>query len=254
MSRITWDALGERIYEIGLDHGVLYLPEDDSDDGYSVGVPWNGLTKVTDSVLNDEGSPLYYGDTVVYSEYMSGGYTGNIEALTYPDEFDRCLGIVEYYRGIELYRQYPIQFGLSYRTLIGSDAEGLDKGYKIHLLYNVRIPKFEKSYATISDSLDISAMSWEYEAFPEMMYIADVKPVYHIAINSTTTPSSVMKFLEETLYGTESSQPRLPGPDEIINEYYNHYDIWEGYPGMMIYPSSDKLPIAPAEVTGNVEN
>ena len=87
-----------------------------------------------------------------------------------------------------------------------------------------------------------------------MLDLDGVNPVYHIAINSTTTPSSVMKFLEETLYGTESSQPRLPGPDEIISEYYNHYDIWEGYPGMMIYPSSDKIPIAPVEVTDNVEN
>lgn len=254
MSRITWDALGERIYEIGLDHGVLYLPEDDSDDGYSVGVPWNGLTKVTDSVLNDEGSPLQYGEYVADSEYKPGTYTGTIEALTYPDEFDKCIGIVEYYPGIELSRQNVTRFGLSYRTLIGNDAEGRDKGYRIHLLYNVRIPKFEKTYATISDTLDVAAMSWEYEAFPELIEVDGLKPVYHIAINSTTTPSSVMKFLEETLYGTESSQPRLPAPDEIIDEYYNYYDIWEGYPGMMIYPDSDKVPIAPVEVTDYVEN
>lgn len=26
MSKVTWDALGERLFEIGLDHGVIYFP------------------------------------------------------------------------------------------------------------------------------------------------------------------------------------------------------------------------------------
>ena len=45
--KIVWDATGERWYEYGLDHGVLY-PQDASG-AYPLGVAWNGLTAVTES-------------------------------------------------------------------------------------------------------------------------------------------------------------------------------------------------------------
>lgn len=246
MSKITWDALGERIYEIGLDHGVLYLPDDDDDDGeYSIGVPWNGLTKVINPLVNDDSSPLYYGETVIESSYSSGAYSGTIEAITYPDAFEQCIGVTDIHPGIELSRQDITEFGLSYRTLIGNDTEGTNKGYTIHLLYNVRIPKFTKTYSTVSDSMEVEPLSWDYEAFPVILDRDDIAPIYHIAIDSTDMPESVMKWLEELLYGTETTDPRLPPPDEIIDNYYVHYDVWHGYPSLGIYPSLDKYPINP---------
>lgn len=246
MSRITWDALGERIYEIGLDHGVLYLQdENDDDDGYSMGVPWNGLTKVTNPMLNDDSNPLYSGDTVTDSSYAPGSYSGTIEAITYPEEFEQCIGVTDVHPGIEVSRQDVATFGLSYRTLIGSDAEGTDKGYTLHLLYNVRIPKFTKTYATMSDSLEVEPLSWDYEAFPETISYGDMSPIYHMAIDSVNTPASVIRWIEELLYGTETTDPRLPSPEEIVENYYAHYDIWHGYPSLGIYPSMDKYPINP---------
>lgn len=248
MSRITWDALGERIYEIGLDHGVLYLQgDDDDDDGYSVGVPWNGLKKVTNPMLNDDSTPLYYGSTVMGSSYTPGAYSGTIEALTYPEEFERCIGISDVRPGIGVSRQDVSTFGLSYRTLIGNDTEGTDKGYTIHLLYNLRIPKFTKTYTTMSDSLDIEPLSWEYEAFPESINYEDMAPVYHMAVDSVNTPAGVIKWIEDMLYGTETTEARLPSPEEIIQNYYTYYDIWHGYPSTGIAPSEHRYPIAPPE-------
>ena len=46
MGKLSWDGVGERIYETGVDHGVLYVMDED---GYGRGVPWNGLTAVTES-------------------------------------------------------------------------------------------------------------------------------------------------------------------------------------------------------------
>lgn len=249
MSRITWDALGERIYEIGLDHGVLYLtdysPENVDGDPYTIAVPWNGLTKVTNPVLNDDSNPLYYGGTVVDSTYSSGAYSGTIEAITYPPEFESCIGVSSIYPGIEVSRQDVITFGLSYRTLIANDTEGTDKGYIIHLLYNARIPKFTKSYATMSDSLEVEPLTWDYESFPETVTYIEVYPVYHLAINSLTAPSGVIRWLENLLYGTETTEPRLPVPDEIFRNYNAHYDAWYGYPSPGIFPSTDKYPFNP---------
>ncbi len=46
MTRLVWDQLGDRVYETGLDRGVLYF----TDGG---GVPWNGLTSVEERSTRD---------------------------------------------------------------------------------------------------------------------------------------------------------------------------------------------------------
>lgn len=45
--RITWDSIGERFYETGTSHGVLFPQA--ADGSYPKGIPWNGLTAVTES-------------------------------------------------------------------------------------------------------------------------------------------------------------------------------------------------------------
>lgn len=238
MSKITWDALGERIYEVGLDHGVIYFPEDDS---FGNGIPWNGLTKVEDPGVEIDGNALYSGDVKVESEDLYGDYTGSIEALTYPDEFEACIGsISDKHPGLYITRQNRSAFGLSYRTLVGSDVEGTNKGYKIHLLYNIYITGFARTYATLSDNMDLSAMKWDYEAFP--FITDDDEVIHHIVLNVETLPPSFKTFIEDTLYGTETTVPRLLMPDELLEEYYNHFDIWTGNPASMIYPASTVYP------------
>ena len=46
MSKIIWDKTGERLYETGCDHGVLYPMQ--TGGVYNKGVAWNGLTAVTE--------------------------------------------------------------------------------------------------------------------------------------------------------------------------------------------------------------
>jgi hypothetical protein len=46
MTKLAWDLTGQRIFETGVDHGVLYIP--DSAGAYVNGVAWNGLTTVTE--------------------------------------------------------------------------------------------------------------------------------------------------------------------------------------------------------------
>ena len=53
---LVWDAIGERFYEYGVDHGVLYIP-DPVTGAYDEGFAWNGLTTVTESPSGAESSP-----------------------------------------------------------------------------------------------------------------------------------------------------------------------------------------------------
>ena len=43
---ITWDGAGERKYESGVDHGVLYL-RNSTTGAYENGVAWDGLISVS---------------------------------------------------------------------------------------------------------------------------------------------------------------------------------------------------------------
>ena len=90
MAPLTWDQVGERLYETGVDHGVLYLP--DAAGVYNKGYAWNGLTTVTESPSGAEASPQY-ADNIKYLNLISAEeFGGTIEAFTYPEEFGECDG------------------------------------------------------------------------------------------------------------------------------------------------------------------
>ena len=90
MTRLAWDEAGDRLYETGVSKGVLF-PMTGVNGAYATGVPWNGLTAVTESPSGAEQSPLY-ADNIKYLSLTSVEELGvTIEAYTYPDEFDEEL-------------------------------------------------------------------------------------------------------------------------------------------------------------------
>src|SRR5690242_467430 len=132
MTTLQWDQVGERFYETGVDHGVLYIP---TNGVYDQGFAWNGLTAVTESPSGAEATPLY-ADNIKYLNLVSvEEFSGTIEAFTYPPEFGQCDGTASPEVGIQIGQQTRKTFGLSYRTLVGNDVDGNDAGVKIHLVY-----------------------------------------------------------------------------------------------------------------------
>ena len=82
MSKLIWDKVGERLYETGVDHGVLYPIQTGGQ--YNKGVAWNGLSAVTESPSGAEPSPIY-ADNIKYLNLMSAeDFGGTIEAYTSP--------------------------------------------------------------------------------------------------------------------------------------------------------------------------
>jgi hypothetical protein len=79
---LTWDAIGERRYETGVDHGVLYLPDNTGD--YTEGVAWNGLTTVTESPSGADSNPTY-ADNIKYLNLISlEEFGATVEAIHLP--------------------------------------------------------------------------------------------------------------------------------------------------------------------------
>jgi hypothetical protein len=210
MSKLVWDATGERFYETGVKMGVLYVQEAGA---YPKGVAWNGLTAVTESPSGAEATPLY-ADDIKYLNLMSNEEFGaTIEAYTYPDEFAVCNGELELVAGVNIGQQARKTFGMCYRTVVGNDVDSNDHGYKLHLIYGALAAPSEKAYATINDSPEAITFSWEVSTTP--VNVTGHKPTAYISIDSRKADKAKLAALEAVLYGSESEEARLPLPDEI---------------------------------------
>ena len=210
---IVWDNPEDRLYETGVDHGVLYRR--DSTGAYSTGVPWNGLTAINENPSGADATKLW-ADNIKYLTLRTAeeyGYT--IEAYTYPDEWMECDGSASIATGAFIGQQERKTFGLSYRTLIGDDIEHNDHGYKLHLVYGSSASPSGKNYQTVNDSPEAITFSWECDTTP--VPVTGHKPTATVVIDSTKCDATKLAALEEILYGKDSTAPRLPLPDEVAS-------------------------------------
>lgn len=208
---LVWDAAGKRFYETGVKKGVLYVQ--DSKGTYPKGVAWNGLTGVTESPSGAEANPIYADDMKYLNLYSAEEFGATIEAYTYPDEFAECDGSAELTAGVTIGQQKRKAFGMCYRTVLGNDVTGEDYGYKLHIIYGAMASPSEKAYATVNDSPEAITFSWEITTTP--VNVEGMKPTASLVIDSTKVDASKLSALEAILYGNESTDPRLPLPNEI---------------------------------------
>lgn len=214
MSQLVWDKTGERYYETGVDRGVLFTMADDG--SYEKGVAWNGLTAVNESPSGAEKSPQY-ADNMKYLELIGNEEFGlTIECYHTPDEFDRCDGTLEIVEGsgVTVGQQARENFGFSYRTRIGNDVKNDAYGYKIHLVYGCSASPSERAHSTVNDSPEASTLSYDIGTTP--IVVDGFRSVSHLIINSTKIAKEKLKTLEDMIYGTESSESKLPLPSEVM--------------------------------------
>ena len=221
MSAIVWHEIGTKVYENGVSHGVLYLPD-------GTAVPWNGLV----SVEQEEGGnveALWFdgmklGDLVELSDYK-----GTLQAITFPDELINLMGNAHVSSGVWYDGQRYQPFGLSWKTQINSDA-GQDIGYKIHILWNViAVPKSVK-WETLSDNPELNPFEWDISATPEDM--PDIRPSAHVTIDSREVRPEIIADLERILYGDEDEDASLPGS-------FDFYDFVAGWALLRITDNHD---------------
>lgn len=211
MAVLQWDQVSERLFETGVDRGVLYTP---TNGVYSSGVAWNGLVSVSESPSGAEAS-AQYADNIKYLNLVSAEEFGaTIEAFTYPEEWAQHDGSESPSPGVSLGQQGRKPFGLSYRTRVGNDVEGVDYGYKLHLVYGALASPSEKAYSTINDSPEAITFSWEVSTTP--VSVDGFKPTAILTIDSTKVTQANLEALEAALYGTQGTSARLPLPDEVI--------------------------------------
>lgn len=223
MAKLTWHGVGERVLEAGVSEVALF-PMGTST--YDKGVAWNGVTAINENPSGADVTDLY-ADNIKYASMRAAEKFGfTIEAFTYPDEWAECDGSKEAETGVFLSQQGRKAFGLVYKSQIG-DAEhpSMDKGYKLHIIYNSTASPSSRSYTTINENPDAISFSWEANSTP--VAVTNYKATSEIVIDSTKADADDLATLLETIYGrdadTEHSiaalDPTLPDPDTVLGMF-----------------------------------
>ena len=215
---LNWDQTGERYYETGTRHGVLY-PYNSTTKAYDSAVAWNGLKGVSMAPEGAEANEVYADDMQYLNLYSAEKLKFTITALQSPVEFDECDGSAEIATGVSIRQQNRKMFGFSYETRLGNDVNGDENGYKIHLIYGAKASPSGQDYETINDSPEPIELSWECSTVP--VSVTGKKPTAEVIIDSTKVTEEKLNAIREILYGkpasgsAEAVPGRLPLPDEI---------------------------------------
>lgn len=192
MARLKWGE-GPKMFDLGLDQGVLYLDD--------TAVPWNGLVAVDERDTGTVNTDFYFEGNRLHVAQDTGDFEAQIQAYTYPDIFAE-------YNGFGPFEQYK-RFGFSYRTQHGD-------GHKLHIVYNVLVRDGDRSWKTTSNKVDPSLFAWDIYA--SAVEIPGASPASRLTMEVPRN-STVFDAVEDILYGTETTDGRLPDPAELVELY-----------------------------------
>jgi len=215
MTRLDWGQTGERFFEAGIDYGVLFVDS-------NPGVPWIGLVGFTEKNSGGESSPRYLDGIKISNRTAPEEFEGTLEAYTYPLEFERCDGTYTAQNGLRIAQQKRRPFSMSYRSKVGNEIQGLELGYKLHLLYNLTAEPSDREYQSLKDQNDPITFSWKITS--RAAVIDGYRPTAHFIVDSRDVPAELLANLEDILYGTDTINSSIPSPGELLFMFDSYLD------------------------------
>lgn len=232
MAGITWDEVGLRVYQTGVDRGMLYTTEFGV---LSVAVPWSGLASVTEAPVGGDPSPYYLDGRKILNIAAGVDFAGTIQAYSAPLEFAPCAGHTQMSTGLYAADQPKQTFGFSYRTMIGNDLVGTSFGYKLHLVYNATAKVSDYTHATVSKSPSPNVVSWDITTVP--LPVAGYRPTSHFIFDTRYVASNIISHIEDILYGNDTDDPRMPTQDELFTYLTTPGTTWWDLTGLSDFPT-----------------
>jgi len=216
VTKIEWDQSSDKIYQVGLDRGTLYLDDD-------LVVPWNGLVSVEQDGAGTTTEPIFF-DGKKYGDLQEKGTLEvEIKALTYPEEFAPYNGVLEAENGLNINNQPRKPFSMSFRTLVGDGLSDTDLGYRIHILYNLTATLDTINNKTIGDNFEPMEFSWAATTKEEVVP-GYIPTAYVVADTRFMEPGSLL-WIEYILWGAESVSPYLPDLESLIEILDNSFVV-----------------------------
>lgn len=216
MTRLDWSRVGERYFEAGIDRGVLFV-------GENPGIPWIGLVNFNQSHSGGESSPRYLDGIKISNRSSPEEFEGTLEAFTYPTEFERCDGTYQTENGLRVTQQRRKSFDMIYRSKVGNETSGLDRAYKIHLLYNLTAEPSERGYKTLVEQAEPLTFSWKVTS--RAVPVEGYRPSAHFIVDSRDIPPELLANLEDILYGTDTTDSSMPTPGELLFLFDSYNDL-----------------------------
>lgn len=216
MAKLVFDAAGAKLFEAGVYDCVLFKGSKYGSNA-STGVAWNGITNITQSPSGGE-SNKQYADNIPYADLRSAEeFGGTINAFTYPDVFEECQGNVALGGLVRMGQQTKEPFAIAYKTKIGNDVDGLDHGFKLHIIYGCTVNPTERSYDTINDSPEAMEMSWEFTTLPvKFTYNNKDYTASSFEVSIVGTAGTNAQALLDSIYGSDTGTSTLPSPETIM--------------------------------------
>lgn len=210
MSQLTWNDSGAKLFEVGVDRGVVYVNNGN-------GIAWNGLIGIDEGSSGGELREFFI-DGIKYLHFITTEeYTAKIEAFMYPDEFAVCDGTSKILNGLSVTQQRRVPFHLAYRTKLGNDLEGNNYAYKLHIVYNAYALPTDRSYQTIGANTNPMTFNWDVSTKGSIL--SGYKNSAHFVIDSRKTPPELLSRLETLIYGSADADAQLPSAKELSNMF-----------------------------------
>lgn len=216
MTKLSWLKTGSKIFETGVDRGVLYVDD-------ASGVPWNGLVSVNQNTSGGQAKPRYLDGIKIGNRTSPEEFEGTIEAYTYPTEFEQCDGTALLQNGLRAKQQGRKSFNMAYRSKVGNDVAGLELAYQIHILYNLKAEPSSRSFQTLSDQNEPVTFSWQVTS--RAIATSGLYPTSHYVLDSRDVPNELMQTIEDMIYGTNETDPVLPTPGELVFLFDSYLDM-----------------------------
>lgn len=205
MARITWGEHETGTYSSGLDRGVLFPGNESS-------VPWLGLVSVSERYEGSAPEVVYVDGRKVIHTPHAPEFAANLTAYTYPEEFDRFQGYDEVFAGVTAGEQLIDDvFHISYRTMVDGGPH-----YKLHVLFNLTATADDLERVSHAEEIDPLEFSWDLQSIPQGF--SDNLFLSHLMIDSRKISQSVLKTIEDRLYGTSSIDGSIQKVIETISK------------------------------------
>ncbi|HMT68918.1 MAG TPA: hypothetical protein PKD16_02085 [Saprospiraceae bacterium] len=199
MGRLDWASIPSG-YEVGVSNAVLYSEGE--------GLAWNGLMQVDEGASGTQNLDTYFDGRRLVIIQEIGDFEASVQAFTYPDELEEP--------GIQ-------RFGLSYRTQHSA-------GDKIHIVYNALFKPPDQKWSSVGATISPSIFAWSLQA--SAVNIPGARPSSRLIIDTADTSPELVELIEGWLYGTPTTDPRLPDPEELV-------DIFEAATTLRITQNGD---------------
>jgi hypothetical protein len=220
---LTWDNPEKKFYETGLSHGILYVHTGSIlFPATPTGVAWEGLMGVKETPGGSEKTSLWVNNREYAQLISPKTFSGVLEAYSYPNEFEVCLGKTEPGLGIYFDNQFKRRFSLCYRTLINDDNSSGPMGYKIHFVYNLLATSKEVSWKSLSPTIEAVPFSWDVSSLPVPATCGELperRPVHSVVVDSRRCSSAFLTALEDRLLAGD-----FLSPCDLMDLYDEYFD------------------------------